>query len=163
MIGPSPATALLPGYWLRRGRNSEQRLLVAFMTKTYQEINPQGQFGHLQHTVEQYVSPDAPFWFVETAENNLPIACLWLGRALDQSSGQRHTHILLLYVDPQHRRRGLGSALVSHAEDWAISRGELQLGLQVFANNQAARQLYEQRGYCCQSMWMTKPLDSSPP
>jgi GNAT superfamily N-acetyltransferase len=158
-----PATQLLPGYGLRRGRQSEQGRLLAFMTCTYQEMYPQGEFGHLSHTVAQFLSPDAPFWLVEPQEStdqkiSVPIACLWLGRAIDQVSGHSHTHILLLYVDPLHRRRGIGSALVNYAEAWAIQRGEQQLGLQVFMENHAARQLYQHKGFICQSMWMTKGL-----
>jgi ribosomal protein S18 acetylase RimI-like enzyme len=86
------------------------------------------------------------------------VACLWLGNAIDQVQGDRHAHIFLLYVMPEYRRQGIGSALMRHAEDWARARGDRQLGLQVFYNNQAALSLYHKLGYQTQSLWMVKPL-----
>jgi GNAT superfamily N-acetyltransferase len=131
------------------------------MVKTYQELHPQGQFGHLQTTVEQFLSRETPFWLVELTPNPVgcpPIACLWLGNAIDQISGERCAHMLLLYVEPEHRRRGVGSALISQAEGWAQARGDHQLGLQVFATSQAALSLYQRRGYQTQSLWMIREL-----
>jgi ribosomal protein S18 acetylase RimI-like enzyme len=86
------------------------------------------------------------------------VACLWLGNTVDQVKGDRHAHIFLLYVIPEHRRKGIGSALMRHAEDWARARGDRQIGLQVFQSNQAARSLYHQLGYQTQSFWMLKSL-----
>jgi ribosomal protein S18 acetylase RimI-like enzyme len=77
---------------------------------------------------------------------------------VDQLLGRRHTHIFLLYVEPGHRRQGIGSALMHQAEAFARSRGDHQIGLQVFQSNQPAVQLYQQLGYQTQSLWMVKPL-----
>jgi ribosomal protein S18 acetylase RimI-like enzyme len=87
-----------------------------------------------------------------------PVACLWLGNAIDQVTGDRHAHIFLLYVLPEYRRRGIGKALVDSAENWARARGDRQMGLQVFQTNQPALNLYRQLGYQTQSLWMLKPL-----
>ncbi|MBW4631075.1 MAG: GNAT family N-acetyltransferase [Iphinoe sp. HA4291-MV1] len=88
-----------------------------------------------------------------------PIACLWVGNAIDQVRGDRHAHIFLLYVVPEHRRRGIATALIRYVEDWARARGDYQIGLQVFQNNTAALNLYNQQGYQTQSLWMVKSLD----
>lgn len=126
------------------------------MQRTYQELYPEQSFSHLAQTVEQYLSKDTPLWWVTQKQE--PIACLWLGSAIDQVTGSRHAHILLLYVYPQHRRQGIGAALVSQAEQWARERGDRQIGLQVFQHNQPALRLYETLGYAPQSLWMTKSL-----
>ena len=86
------------------------------------------------------------------------MGCIWLGNAIDQVRGDRHAHIFLLYVMPEHRRRGIGSELMRHAEDWARARGDRQIGLQVFQSNQPALALYHQLGYQTQSLWMVKSL-----
>jgi ribosomal protein S18 acetylase RimI-like enzyme len=83
-----------------------------------------------------------------------------VGNAVDQVRGDRHTHIFLLYVMPEHRRRGIGTALMSYVETWAIARGDRQIGLQVFQSNQSAINLYNQLGYQPQSLWMVKSLHS---
>jgi ribosomal protein S18 acetylase RimI-like enzyme len=65
-----------------------------------------------------------------------------------------------LYVSPEHRRRGIATALLAIAQSWAEARGDRQIGLQVFANNPAAIALYEKMGYQTHSLWLTKPLST---
>ena len=159
---------LLPGYYLRVGSSLDRALLVKFMQRTYQDLSPEHDFSHLAHTVEQYFFKDTPLWWVDfvgegQAESNSspqPVACLWVGNAIDQVQGDRHTHIFLLYVKPEHRRRGVGTALMRHVENWAIAKGARQIGLQVFQSNQGATNLYNQLGYQTQSLWMVKYLHS---
>ena len=166
---------LLPGYKIRRGSTLDKALLVKFMQRTYQEAYPQQDFSHLARTVEQYFSKDTPVWWVDFLGEELrrdqeitspsspssPIACLWVGNAIDQVQGTRHAHIFLLYVVPEHRQRGIGTGLMRYVEDWARARGDHQIGLQVFQSNTAALNLYNQLGYQTQSLWMVKSLDSS--
>jgi len=131
------------------------------MQVTYQELFPQENFSHLARTVEQYFSIDTPLWWVDeetTNHRNSSIACLWVGNAIDQLKGDRHTHIFLLYVVPEHRRRGIGTALIRYVENWATQRGDRQIGLQVFQTNTPAVNLYHQLGYQTQSLWMVKSL-----
>jgi ribosomal protein S18 acetylase RimI-like enzyme len=165
---------LLPGYQLRIGSGRERAALVKFLQLSYQELFPeQDDFSHLAQTVRQYFSRETPLWWVESADAAvsggssvvLPspplsqaVACIWVGNAIDQLQGDRHAHIFLLYVMPEHRRQGIGSALMRHVEDWARARGDRQIGLQVFQANQPAVNLYQQLGYQTQSLWMLKPL-----
>jgi ribosomal protein S18 acetylase RimI-like enzyme len=169
---------LLPGYKIRRGSTLDKALLVKFMQRTYQQAFPQQDFSHLARTVEQYFSSETPVWWVEEEDGEVggvgeasrdklfpsspssPVACLWVGNAIDQVQGDRHAHIFLLYVVPEHRQRGIGTALMRYVEDWARARGDHQIGLQVFQTNTAALNLYNQLGYQTQSLWMVKSLDS---
>ena len=140
------------------------------MQRTYAERQIGGSFAHLAQTVDQYLAPETPLWWVEPelaeeppglspqARRSQPIACLWLGTAIDQLMGDRHTHIFLLYVAPDHRRQGIGAALMGQAEAWARERGDRQIGLQVFESNQPALNLYRNLGFQTQSLWMVKTL-----
>ncbi len=164
---------LLPGYQLRIGLGREQATLVKFLQLSYQELFPeQDDFSHLAETVRRYFSRETPLWWVEPTDGVVSedpsvapstplsesVACIWLGNAVDQVRGDRHAHIFLLYVMPEHRRRGIARALMRHAQDWARARGDRQLGLQVFQSNQPALSLYHQLGFQTQSLWMVKPL-----
>lgn len=165
---------LLADYQLRLGSERERATLVKFLQLSYQELFPeQTDFSHLAETTRRYFSQETPLWWVELADAAMsegssvvphplqpsqPVACLWMGNAVDQVKGDRHAHIFLLYVMPEHRRQGIGSALMRHAEDWARARGDRQLGLQVFQSNQPALSLYQKLGYQTQSLWMVKPL-----
>ena len=174
---------LLPGYIIRRGSTLERSLLLKFMQRTYQDLFPNEDFSHLEQTVKQYFSSDTPLWWVEEGEMretrrisnapctipnapfpmpnaHPPIACLWVGNAIDQVQGNRHAHIFILYVVPEHRRRGIGKALMRYVENWAIQRGDRQIGLQVFQSNKPALNLYNQLGYQTQSLWMVKFLSA---
>jgi ribosomal protein S18 acetylase RimI-like enzyme len=145
------------GYTLKSGSMLDRALLNKFMAITYTELFPGNALTHLQSTVEQYFSPDTPLWWVFD-ETQRAIACLWLGVAIDQSSGIRHAHIFLLYVRSAHRRQGIAKALVQMAETWAKERGDRQIGLQVFANNQPAVSLYQALGYQVEAYAMLKRL-----
>ncbi|NJK65969.1 MAG: GNAT family N-acetyltransferase [Microcoleus sp. CSU_2_2] len=174
---------LIPGYQLRSGSGLDRAQLVKFMHRTYGELYPSQEVGHLTQTVEQYFSNQTPLWWVECQKNSseeaeiLPVlsssylnpeaqvqnlksvvGCLWLGNAIDQATGERHAHIFLLYVAPEHRRLGIGAALVICAENWARARGDRQIGLQVFLSNQPALNLYQKLGYQSHSISMLKYL-----
>nr|WP_041233470.1 GNAT family N-acetyltransferase [Cylindrospermum stagnale] len=164
--------SLLPGYQIRLGSTVDRALLVKFMQQTYQDMFPDQDFSHLARTVEQYLSTDTPLWWVNAETQSVeklggggnfplyptPVACLWVGNAVDQVQGDRHAHIFLLYVVPEYRRRGIGTALMHYVENWATQRGDRQIGLQVFQSNKPALNLYHQLGYQTQSLWMLKSL-----
>jgi GNAT superfamily N-acetyltransferase len=50
-------------------------------------------------------------------------------------------------VAPDARGRGVGTALLAEAEDWARERGHRILTLNVFARNESARRVYERAGF----------------
>ena len=144
------------GYKVRAGSSRDRALLVKFMQRTYQELAPKQDFSHLALTVEQYLSRETPLWWVNDRDS--PVACLWAGSATDQITGDRIAHIFLLYVAPEHRRRGIATALIGVVETWAIGKGLGAVELQVFQTNSSALNLYNHLGYQTQSLSMVKPL-----
>lgn len=161
------ADQLPAGYRLRVGSERDRAIVTKFLQRTYTDLFPGRDFSHLAQTVEQYFSKDTPVWWVEAMEiqPGLPssrgqrIGCLWIGNAIDQVTGTRHAHIFMVYVLPEHRRRGIGSALLRYAEAWAKARGDRQIGLQVFEVNIPALTLYRTLGYETQALWMMKSLE----
>jgi len=153
----------IAGYSLERGSGDQRdrNRLLNFMQRTYAELFSGGEFTQLENAIDRFFSPETPLWWVQKSDEIgwNPIAGLWLGSAIDQGTGARQAHILLLYVMPNHRRRGIGAALVRYAETWAKSRGDRQIGLQVFETNLPAMELYRALGYETQSRWMTKSID----
>ena len=154
-------TELIAGYQIDRGsdKQRERDRLLNFMQQTYAELTPGSSFPHLETAIDQFFSAETPLWWIRCADELNPIAVLWLGSAIDQGTGARQAHILLLYVMPDHRRKGIGAALVRYAETWAKSIGDRQIGLQVFEVNLPALALYRALGYETQSRWMVKSID----
>lgn len=148
---------------------SDRASLVHFIILTYRELFPkQEDFAHLAQTVEHYFSPETSlYWVIPVNRHPLlnpeseKIACLWIGNAIDQISGDRYTYIFLLYVHPEHRQRGIGSALMHYAHTLAQERGDRQIGIHVFNHNLPALNLYKRLGYETQSLLMVKKLIES--
>ncbi len=55
--------------------------------------------------------------------------------------------VLSLYVPTKHRRKGVGSRLLDHADTVAADRGINTLTLDVAADNTGALELYNRHGY----------------
>jgi ribosomal protein S18 acetylase RimI-like enzyme len=157
-------------YQLKTGTKSDRKTLLGFMQRAYQELCPYTELTYLAETVRQLWSEQTPFWLVgdgsakdvsDQSSGTVWSGCVWIGNVIDPMTGERSPHILLLYVDPLHRRRGLGSALMRYVETWAIAQGQQQMGLYVFAENTPALALYKTLGYRPQSIFLQKKLSDS--
>ena len=52
-----------------------------------------------------------------------------------------------LFVSPNHRTKGIGSALLNHAHAWAKSQGAFRVVLETAHTNTTAQSVYEGLGY----------------
>lgn len=146
------------GYRLKVGKWSNRRTLLNFMQRAYQELCPSASLTHFSETIDELWSEQTHLWLAEKAEFPEAVGCLWIGSAVDPLSGREYPHIFLLYVVPDCRRQGLGTALMQHAESWAAQQGYRQLGLNVFVENTPALSLYKRLGYRSQSLILQKDL-----
>jgi RimJ/RimL family protein N-acetyltransferase len=70
-----------------------------------------------------------------------------LSVARDSHPASRHVADVGLMVAAGHRRRGIGSALLDQAVEWAHETGIEKLELHVFPYNEPAIRLYERFGF----------------
>jgi ribosomal protein S18 acetylase RimI-like enzyme len=155
---------MTPSFQLCRGSTTDRASLLHFLISAYEELFPETlSFSHLAGTVENILHHQTPIWFVTHPDNaREKLGCLWVGKAIDQSSGDRHSHILLIYVSPAYRRQGIGTILLQQAETWARLQGDRYIGLQVFTHNQPALNLYEKMGYAPRSLLMIRSIEQLP-
>ena len=84
--------------------------------------------------------------------------CLLMWTLEDYFSRERHAHISVIAISRDVEGRGLGRALMEHAERWARARGHRLLTLSVFESNRRAQQLYERCGFAVEMRRYAKPL-----
>lgn len=65
----------------------------------------------------------------------------------DSSTDEPTGHLIDLWVQPAHRRRRVGSGLMSHAERWVAGQGCRKMKLWSGLHNQAVVSLAEKQGY----------------
>lgn len=87
--------------------------------------------------------PDAAVFVAETPAGIVGR----LSIARDPHPASDHVADLGLMVAGDHRRQGIGRALMEAAEEWARESGIRKLELHVFPHNTAALALYESLGY----------------
>lgn len=63
-----------------------------------------------------------------------------------------------IVVDSSFRRRGIGTALLSAAEQWSRKRGAVELQLNVYETNAPGRAFFARRGFSPLSHRLTRPL-----
>lgn len=83
------------------------------------------------------------------------VGFLWFGRHEQQA------YVYDLYVFPEHRRHGHARAAMTLLEQEAARRGFSEIGLHVFGQNAAARDLYAQLGYGVTDLTMRKKIPTS--
>ena len=103
---------------------------------------------------------DAALLVAETTPGE-PAGFAYLETLRDYFTREAHTHIGILAVAKNAEGRGVGSALLAAAEDWARSRGSRTLTLNVFEGNRRARALYERHGFLAESLRYVRTLDRS--
>ncbi|WP_203136391.1 GNAT family N-acetyltransferase [Microbacterium sp. JZ31] len=88
--------------------------------------------------------------------DDVVVGALWLD--VQRRSTGPHVFVMELHVEPAHRRRGFGAAMMRAAEDEARRLGADSIGLHVFGSNHAARALYRGLGYREAEVLLAKDL-----
>jgi ribosomal protein S18 acetylase RimI-like enzyme len=101
-------------------------------------------------------SSDAEIVVAEDAHRE-PLGFVSLQTATD-FTGEIHSHITDLVVCSIAEGRGVATALLRQAESWAMARGHRLLTLNVFPDNNRARNLYERAGFLSDMMKLLKEL-----
>lgn len=110
----------------------------------------------LERTLRE--APESEHLFIADDANGEPVGFLRVQLQRDFFSGVRACHVSDLAVAAGQDGRGIGRALLDHAQVWAkIHRCKL-LTLAVFPGNARARALYEGTGFATDLLRMVKPV-----
>ena len=151
MSGPQRLQAQGIDYVLRRGRKDEIGVLSGFrarMFATFYETDPQA----LARDDEAFFGPalergEAAFWFVED-EGGARVACCAASmyRLPPKPFARKglYVYVSSMWTEPEHRRRGLGGAMLARCEAYAREHEACFLSLHPTA---AGRPVYEGFGF----------------
>jgi GNAT superfamily N-acetyltransferase len=109
----------------------------------------------LHHLDDQ---PANSFLFVAEDEDGQRVGFMHLQKTLDFFTGRSNCHISDLAVVPAQEGKGVGRALLAHAEEWAREHRCALITLAVFPGNDRARALYAAHGYDTDLLRMAKPV-----
>lgn len=96
--------------------------------------------------------------FVATSDGE-PIGIVAIHPDADYFTGHPRAYVDVLVVAPEAEGRGMGRALLRHAEEWARRYGCREVVLDVFATNEDAIAFYERCGFRPDHIRMAKPLE----
>jgi ribosomal protein S18 acetylase RimI-like enzyme len=102
--------------------------------------------------------PAASHLFVAEDDDGERVGFLHLQTQKDFFTGVLNCHIGDLVVAEGHDGRGVGSALIAYAEQWAREHRCRHVTLSVFPGNERARALYARFGYGDELIRMAKLL-----
>lgn len=96
--------------------------------------------------------------FVASDERGEPLGLIALHPDADYFTGHLRAYVDILVVAAEAEGRGVGRALMEHAEAWARQHDCREVVLDVFAGNASARAFYERCGYQPDHIRMAKAL-----
>ena len=131
------------------------RELVATMPE--EEARAKAAGGIAQYLPAGVATPDHILVIAEAADGT-PVGGAWVGPDPHRAEGSGAAWLYDINVQPQARRRGYGSAILTEVEALVVSEGKAGLGLNVVGTNEAAIALYRKNGYTVTTMQMSKAL-----
>ncbi len=98
------------------------------------------------------------FLFVAEDAGGERVGFIELRKTQDFFTGRTNCHVNNVVVDPRHEGRGVGKALLAHAETWAREHHCALITLAVFPGNERALAMYESCGYATDLLRLAKPV-----
>lgn len=96
-------------------------------------------------------------WFLAVDDE---VAAGLVSAIVEPGAAEDDRHVMALWVDPAHRRRGLAAALLDAVAQWAVEEGARTVSLWAVEGNDAARAAYRGSGF--EATGVSMPLARDP-
>ncbi|MGH8147816.1 MAG: GNAT family N-acetyltransferase [Rhodanobacteraceae bacterium] len=154
-----------PGFNIRPARAADTGFILSLVPRFVAFELPKGRskracIAAIRADLERVLhdAPPTDHFFIAETRDGTPAGFLHLQVQRDFFSNTRNCHISDVAVAQEHDGRGIGHALLEHAETWAKKNRCERLTLSVFPGNARARALYEHVGFSDDLLRMAKPL-----
>jgi len=155
-IRPAVAADYEPVSVLWNGVEYLRRRALPHIFREHDEVWPSSRSA-----VETLIlGPDSTILIAETNNEILGFVTLVVHQVKQSPRFRERRFVMIdnMAVDPLHRRRGIGRALLRAAEDWAVQRGIAVLQLFVWDFNDAAARFYESEGFKAEVRGMARGI-----
>jgi len=92
-------------------------------------------------------SPDAGVYVAELDAEVIGCGYAKLVKSKDYLKHAYHAHLGFMFVNPEHRGRGVNSKIIDVLKKWSLARGVTEIRLEVYAKNSSALKAYEKTGF----------------
>lgn len=153
---------------VRPFREEDRAFIVTLIPRLVPErtVSPRPP-AQVARALEQQATGERPYppgteLFIAVIDGK-PVGLVAVRPDADYFTGHLRAYIELLAVAEHAGGKGIGRALMEHAEQWARQEGCLEAVLDVFADNASAIAFYRRLGYEADHLRLAKPLASSSP
>lgn len=91
-------------------------------------------------------------------ENGKRVGFVWVTLEISGNTGGKSGWLLDVFVEPTHRRKGIGKRLMAQAEGWARGYDVKEIWLNAGFFNEEAMALYRSYGYEIETVHMSKRI-----
>ncbi len=110
----------------------------------------------------EIAAPTGAAMFIAVDEKNAPVGMLVLHAEQDYFTKHPRAYVDFLVVAETAEGKGVGRALIDHADDWARAHECIEVCLGVFANNENAIAFYQRNGFQEDTKRMAKAINPRP-
>jgi GNAT superfamily N-acetyltransferase len=103
-------------------------------------------------------SPDAGFYLAELDTEVIGCGYAKLVKSKVYLKHVYHAHLGFMYVNPEHRGRGVNRKIIGVLKKWSFARGVTEIRLEVYAKNSSALKAYEKTGFAPHMLEMRMKL-----
>ena len=138
-------------------------VLLAFeqgIVEAERPFNPSLKPGHINYyDIKALILSDTAEVIVATFEDQI-IASGYVKKmvASDYFQYDEYAYLGFMYVDPDHRGKGVNRIIIEALERWAKDQGISEICLEVYVENKGAIRAYEKVGFQSLTSWMRKKV-----
>jgi len=111
------------------------------VVKLWQEVSPDtSPWNEPNYVINAKLAVQPELFFVAVQDDKV------IGTVMAGYDGHRGW-IYSLAVNPKYQRKGIGTALMKHAEESLLSMGCAKVNLQIRSNNSIVQKFYRELGY----------------
>ncbi|HEY9001133.1 MAG TPA: GNAT family N-acetyltransferase [Mucilaginibacter sp.] len=131
---------------IKRINLSEASLVIGLFDKYRVFYKKDSDIGLAEQFIKTRLSNNESVIFV-ALESDLPVGFTQLYPKYSSVSAVKNWILNDLYVEPGHRKQGIGEALIKTAMDFAKGDGAIYIQLETAVGNYTAQSLYEGIGF----------------